>query len=659
MKIEKEIEQLRDELRRHERLYYVENAPEISDYEFDQRMRRLAELEAQHPELQSPDSPTRRVGGEPSASFPRIVHDPPMLSIENAYSLDELREWEQRVAKTAAGIIEYMVDLKIDGISLDILYEGGVLVRGATRGDGTRGDDVTPNVRTIRSLPLRLEKAPSRLQIRGEVYLDKVQFTRLNEANAEAGDPLLANPRNAAAGSVRLKNPKEAAEKRLRAFVYQVVRADDRRIATQAEAYELLSGLGLPVNPGRRLCRGIDEVEQFIEEWRTKRHELDFEIDGIVVKVNRRDLQEELGSTAKVPRWAIAFKYPPEAVQTVIRSIGAQVGRTGAITPVAEFDPVFVGGSTIRRATLHNYEEVARKDVRVGDTVMVEKGGEVIPKVTAVLLDKRPEGTVAVQPPAECPVCSEPLHRFEGEVAWRCLNSRCPGIVQQAVGHFASRKAMNIEGLGEKIIAALFENGLLHDVASIYDLGAEQLLQLEGFAEKKSTALLKQIEESKKASLDRLIFAIGIRFVGERAAKLLSEAFSSVELLANATEEELVAVPEIGPKVAESIRSFFALEGNRDLIRRLRDHGLDPHAAPVERGVKLAGKTIVVTGTLQRFSRDEIHRLIEAEGGKPSGSVSSKTALLVAGESAGSKLDKARELGIPVMSEDEFVEMLK
>jgi DNA ligase (NAD+) len=290
---------------------------------------------------------------------------------------------------------------------------------------------------------------------------------------------------------------------------------------------------------------------------------------------------------------------------------------------------------------------------------MVEKGGEVIPKVTAVLLDKRPEGTVAVQPPAECPVCSEPLHRFEGEVAWRCLNSRCPGIVQQAVGHFASRKAMNIEGLGEKIIAALFENGLLHDVASIYDLGAEQLLQLEGFAEKKSTALLKQIEESKKASLDRLIFAIGIRFVGERAAKLLSEAFSSVELLANATEEELVAVPEIGPKVAESIRSFFALEGNRDLIRRLRDHGLDPHAAPVERGVKLAGKTIVVTGTLQRFSRDEIHRLIEAEGGKPSGSVSSKTALLVAGESAGSKLDKARELGIPVMSEDEFVEMLK
>lgn len=659
MKPEREIEKLRSELRRHERLYYVDNTPEISDYEFDQLMRRLAELERQYPHFHSDDSPTQRVGGEQQGGFATVIHDPPMLSIENAYSLDELREWDARIARTASGTIEYLADLKIDGISLDLLYVDGLLTRGATRGDGVRGDDVTANVKTIRALPLRIDTPFSHFEVRGEVYLDKNQFTRLNEAKAEAGEPLLANPRNAAAGSIRLKNPKEAAEKRLRAFVYQVVRADDKRIATQAEAYEMLTRSGLPTNPGRRVCRGLGEVEEFIAEWEDKRHTLDFEIDGIVIKVNRRDLQEELGATAKVPRWAIAFKYPPEAVQTVVRAVGAQVGRTGAITPVAEFDPVFVSGSTVRRATLHNYEEVARKDIRVGDTVMVEKGGEVIPKVTSVLFDKRPPGTTPVVPPTECPVCSQPLHRFEGEVAWRCVNSSCPGIVQGAVAHFAGRKAMDIEGLGEKVISALFDAGLLKDVASIYDVTLSDLLALEGFAETKSEKLLEQIERSKTSSLDRVIFGIGIRFVGERAAKLLAQAFGSLERLIAATEEELVQVEEIGPKVAQSIRMFFEIEQNRELVRRLREHGIDPKAESAPRGTKLAGKTIVVTGTLNRFSRDEVHRMIEAEGGKAAGSVSSKTSLLVAGEAAGSKLDKAKSLGVQVVSEDEFLAMLE
>lgn len=655
-----EIERLRAEIRRHERLYYVEHRPEIDDYAFDQMMRRLIELEREHPELATPDSPSQRVGGEPVSGFATVLHDPPMLSIENAYSLEELREWSERVTRTSGERgVEYHADLKIDGVSLDLLYEDGALVRGATRGDGVRGDDVTSNVKTIRSLPLRIDAPYRVLEVRGEVYLGRGEFTRYNEEIEEEGGEPLANPRNAAAGAIRLKDPKEAAARRLSAFVYQFVRADQARIETEDEGYALLERLGFPVNPGRRLCRSIEELEEFIAEWERRRFELDFDIDGIVVKVNRRDLQQALGATSKAPRWAIAFKYPPETAQTVIRDVVTQVGRTGVITPVALFDPVTVAGSTIRRATLHNFEEIARKDIRVGDSVIVEKGGEVIPKVSRVILELRSGDAVPVDPPRRCPACDQAVHRFEGEVAFRCVNASCPGIVKQALGHFASRKAMNIEGLGEKVIDALFARGLIKDVASLYELSKEELLELEGFAAKKSEKLLEEIDRSRTSELERLLFALGIRFVGERAARILAERFQSLEALAAATREQLVSIDEIGPKVAESVTFYFSLPTNRSLIERLQMFGVRPKPPVSEKGTKLLGKTFVVTGTLQRFSREEIHRLIEREGGKASGSVSSKTSFLVAGEDAGSKLEKAQKLGVRVVTEDEFLAMLE
>lgn len=654
-----EIEKLREEIRRHERLYYVEHSPEVDDYTFDQLMRRLQALEAEHPELQSDDSPTRRVGGEPVSGFATVLHDPPMLSIENAYSLDELREWYERISRSL-GIddIELTADLKIDGVSLDLLYRDGVLARGATRGDGVRGDDVTSNVRTIRSLPLRLHTNFRELEVRGEVFLGRRQFERYNQAIEEEGAEPLANPRNAAAGAIRLKDPKESSARGLSAFVYQLVRADDLVITSQAEVYELLEREGLPVNPGRRVCRDLAEVEAFIAEWEQKRFEIEFDIDGIVIKVNRRSLQQELGATSKAPRWAVAFKYPPETAQTVIRDIGFQVGRTGVITPVAHFDPVLVAGTTIRRATLHNFEEIARKDIRVGDSVVVEKGGEIIPKVTRVITELRPAGAVEVIPPTHCPVCSEEAHRFEGEVALRCVNSRCPGVVQGALLHFAARKAMNIEGLGERVVDGLLAANLVTDFSSLYALTRDDLLKLEGFAAKKSESLLKEIEKSKTNELERVMFALGIRFVGERAARILAENFRSLDALMEADQETLVAIPEIGPKVAESIRFYFSVPANRELVARMVELGLRPSVPELTKGTKLAGKTFVVTGTLQRFSRDEIHRLIENEGGKASGSVSSKTSYLIAGEEAGSKLEKAKKLGVTVLSEDEFVELI-
>ena len=658
--IEKEIERVRREIARHEKLYYADNAPEISDYDFDQLMRRLAELEEQHPELRTPDSPTLRVGGVATGSFPVVVHDPPMLSIDNAYSFEELRDWYHRALR-GLGVdrVELEAELKIDGLSIDLLYEDGVLVRGATRGDGVRGDDITPNVRTIRALPLRVEPTFRKLEIRGEVYLDKQDFAAMNQRAEEEGEPQFANPRNAAAGSLRMKDSRITASRRLRAFVYHVVRADEKRIGSQTEAYEILTSLGFPVNPVRELFADLDSLKAFLDQWQSRRHELSFDIDGIVVKVNERRLQQELGATSKAPRWAVAYKYPPEAARTVIRAVGAQVGRTGAITPVAEFDPVVIGGSTVRRATLHNYEEVARKDVRVGDTVMVEKGGDVIPKVTEVIVSERPRGARKIVPPDECPVCGQPVHRFEAEVAVRCVNPSCPAIVRESLLHYAGRKAMDIDGLGFKIVDALIERNLVDDYTSLYELREEQLLELEGFAEKKTRTLLDQIEQSKTRELSRLIFALGIRFVGERGAKLLADRFGSIEALSRATAEELVEVPEIGPKVADSILFFFSLPGTRERIEKLRRLGVAPTHVAVERGDRFAGKTFVVTGTLERFSRDEIHRLIEQEGGKASGSVSKKTSYLVAGSDAGSKLEKAKELGVPVLSEDEFVALLE
>ena len=660
MNVRKKIETLRSDLERHNRLYYLEARPEISDYEFDQMLRELAELEKQHPEFDDPNSPTRRVGGVPiEGDFPTVVHEPPMLSIENAYTLDELREWHERVLR---GIghenVEYEAELKIDGVSISLLYENGRLVRGATRGDGARGDDVTPNVRTVRVLPLNIDAKVKRLEVRGEIYISKTDFARLNEAIEEAGHEPLANPRNAAAGSLRQKDPRLVAQRRLSAYVYHVVSIDGRQPDSQWAAYELLDRLGFPTNPKRALCGSLDEVIAFIEEWREHRHDLDFEIDGIVVKVNRRELQLELGATSKAPRWVVAFKYPPEAAQTVVRNINLYVGRTGTVTPVAEFDPVRIGGTKVVNASLHNFDELARKDMRIGDTIMVEKGGDIIPKVVDVLKDKRPRGAKPFPVPTHCPVCGEPLHKFEDEVAIRCINQGCPAIVLQSITHFASRKAMDIEGLGWQTVEAMIKEGLVTDYASVYELTVEQVANLERKGEKSATKLIANIDASKQNELSRLIFALGIRMVGERAAKQLAERLHSLDALMNATVEQLVDIPEIGPKVAESVTFYFSVPANRERIEKMIRLGVAPRHVPTATGDRLAGKTVVVTGTLTRFSRDEIHKLIEREGGKAAGSVSSKTSYVVAGESAGSKLDKAKSLGVPVLTEDEFLALI-
>jgi DNA ligase (NAD+) len=659
MSVKKEIEKLRAELVRHERLYYIEHAPEISDYDFDQMLKRLAALEAEHPEFADPNSPTVRVGGAPIAGFPTVVHDPPMMSIDNVYSLEELHEWDERV-KRGIGVesVEYEAELKIDGVSISLLYENGQLVRAATRGDGVHGDDVTPNVRTVRTLPLTIPPKYKRLEVRGEIYIANADFVRLNEQLEEAGHEALANPRNSAAGALRQKDPKLSAARRLSAYLYHLVAADDVRITSQSAAYDILEQLHLPLNPQRGVFADIAAVEEFIAHWHEHRHDLGFEIDGIVVKVNRRDEQQELGATSKAPRWAVAYKYPPEAAQTTVRAINLYVGRTGAVTPVAAFDPVHIGGTTVVNASLHNFDELARKDVRIGDAIMVEKGGDIIPKVVNVLTDLRPADAEPFLVPANCPVCNEPLHKFEGEVAIRCVNQGCPAIVLQSITHFGSRKAMDIEGLGAQRVQSMLDAGLITDYASIYELKLDDVAALERLGEKSARNLLDEIEKSKTKELSRFIFAIGIRMVGERAAKLLADRFESIDALMNATVEQLIEVNEVGPRVAESITFYFAVPANRERIEKMQRLGVSPHHVPAERGDKLAGKSVVVTGTLNRYSRDEIHKLIEREGGKASGSVSAKTAYLVAGDAAGSKLEKARSLDVPVLSEDEFLALI-
>ena len=659
MTLKSEITKLREDLHRHNRLYYA-GTPEISDFDFDQMMRRLQELEAKHPEFGDPNSPTARVGGETVAGFATVIHEPPMLSIENAYSLEELREWHERVKRgLGREVIEYEAELKIDGVSIDLLYEHGALKRAATRGDGVRGDDVTPNVRTVGVLPLRVTTKFETLEVRGEIYISKTDFARINEEIEEQGEEPLANPRNAAAGSLRQKDPRLAAQRRLSAFIYHVVRADGLRIESQWQAYATLEKMGFPLNPQRALCSSIEEVETFIHAWHERRHELPFDIDGIVVKVNRREEQLELGTTSKAPRWAIAFKYPPEAAKTIVRAINLYVGRTGSVTPVAEFDPVRLGGTKVVNASLHNFDELARKDVRIGDTIMVEKGGDIIPKVVDVLKDKRPRGARIVKPPEKCPVCRQPLHRFEDEVAIRCINQGCPAVVLQSLTHFGSRKAMDIEGLGWQTVQSLLDAKLVTDYASLYELTVEQVAELDRKGEKSAEKLIEQIEKSKHNELSRFVYALGIRFVGERAAKVLAAAMKSIDAVMDATVEQLVEVPEIGPKLAESIAFYFSVPANRERIEKMKRLGVAPKYVTTATGSRLHGMTVVVTGTLTRFSRDEIHKLIEREGGKPGSSVSSKTSYLVAGEAAGSKLEKAKSLGVPVLTEDEFVELLK
>lgn len=657
--VRKRVEALRDEIRRHERLYYAEGRPEISDFEFDDLMRELAALEAEHPELASDDSPSRRVGGEPVEGFATVTHAQPMLSLENAYSWEEAEAWLARAARLLGREpTGFVAELKIDGLSISLRYEDGRLQRGATRGDGVRGDDVTANVRTIRSIPLTLpERSP--LEVRGEVYYSKRAFASVNAGREADGEPLFANPRNAAAGTMRLLDSRITAKRRLDAWLYAVVEATPAP-ESQSAALEKLKALGFPVNPHWRRCETFAEVRAFVEEWREKRHGLEFETDGVVIKVDDGATQEALGATSKSPRGALAFKYPAEEATTVVRDIGVQVGRTGVLTPVAHLDPVFLAGSTVKRATLHNYEDLSRKDVRVGDTVVVEKGGDVIPKVVRVVLEKRPKGAPPFRMPATCPVCGDPVVREEGEVATRCVNPGCPAVVREALRHFCGRRAMNIEGLGEKLVDQLVTAGLLTDVASIYDLKAENLADLERWGEKSAANLVAEIEKSKGNDASRLLFALGVRHVGEKAAKTLVGHFGALDALAEASEEELQAVEDVGPNTAAAIRAWFAHPRHRELIEKLRRHGVRLDGERRERPAEgvLWGRTVVLTGTLSGITREEAGQRLAEAGAKLSGSVSKKTDYVVVGESPGSKLEKAQALGVRVVTWGEMLAIL-
>jgi DNA ligase (NAD+) len=666
---------LREQIRHHEEQYYIHNAPEISDEQFDRLLHELERLEAEHPDLVTPDSPTQRVAGRPVEGFVTVEHVAPMLSLDNAYNEDELRAFDERVRK-GAGLgtqpVAYVAELKIDGLSIALTYENGRLVRGATRGDGVRGEEVTANVRTIRAVPLALRGAPAGpLEVRGEVYLPRLSFERINKERADLGEPLFANPRNVAAGTMRNLDPALVHRRGLSAFTYHVV-AD--RAAVPGRQFALLTRMqewGLPVEPHFVYCQSIDDVIAFCGAWAEKRRNLDFDTDGVVVKVDDRALWERLGTTAKFPRWATAFKFPAEQAHTKLLRIDVNVGRTGANTPYAVLDPVFVAGSTISMATLHNAEDIARKDLREGDTVVIEKAGDVIPRVVAPVLALRPPDSTPWVMPATCRECGSELRRDEEEVVWRCENSSCPARLRRGLEHFASRGAMNIEGLGESLVDQLIEQGLVHDFADLYALTPIQLENLvvaprEPRSEravprklgKVGRNVVEEIQRSKENDLSRLLYGLGIRHVGEKAAATLARYLRSIDRILDAPLEALQAVPDVGPVVAASLRSFADEPHNRQLVARLREAGVNMDsrqpAITVAAAGPFAGKTFVLTGTLESMSREEAAATIERLGGKVTGSVSRKTSYLIVGADAGSKLDRARNLGVVILTEEEF-----
>ena len=679
-----EIEALREEIRHHEELYYVYDNPEISDADYDQLLARLQQLEADYPELVTPDSPTQRVGGRPAEGFPEYVHRRPMLSLDNSYNIEDLRAFDERCRKLADGRqIEYVAELKIDGLSISLHYENGVLARGVTRGDGRVGEDVTQNARTIRSVPLKIRDsggdakgktkdsetraqaslfstAPRDFEVRGEAYLSRREFERINAEREQAEEPRFANPRNAAAGTIRQLDPRIVASRRLDLFAYDLLSADGRKaFDSHWQALEWLAGAGFRVGERAR-CPDIEAVIEFCNRMESVRDALEYEIDGVVVKVNSTALQDEFGATAKSPRWAIAYKYPARQATTKVLDIIVQVGRTGALTPVAILEPVLLAGTTVARATLHNEDEIRRLDVRVGDTVNIEKSGEIIPKVLGVVKSRRPRKTVPYEFPTSCPVCNGVVSRPEGEVVARCVAADCPAQLKARLLHFTSRRAMRIEGLGDALAEQLVQGGHVRDVSGLYDLTLETVSNLERKAEKSATNLLAQIEASKGRDLPQLVFALGIRHVGERTAALLARAFRSLDRLAAATIEELDAVPEIGLTVAESVRAWFDDEGNRQLCERLKERGVRTElaAGEVASDENFAGKQFVLTGKLESMTREEAGAAIESRGGRVTSSVSKKTDYVVAGEDAGSKLDKARSLGVAVLDEQAFREML-
>lgn len=659
--IEEEIQRLRAEINRHNELYYQQNEIEISDAEFDVLLAKLKQLEEENPELVTADSPTQRVGGR-AEGFQPFVHRVPLMSLDNSYSLDDLRAFDERCRKLADGReFDYVAELKIDGLSVALHYENGVLTAGATRGDGTTGDDVLSNVKTIRTIPLKLNgDFPAQTEVRGEVFMARSVFEKINAELEMQGEKTYANPRNFASGTLRQLDASIVASRRLDMFPYDLFSGAQKMFPTHFENFEWLKSKGFNVNPNVRKCADFAELTAFIEEMQAKRDALDYDIDGVVVKVNQTALQAEFGSTSKAPRWAIAYKYPALQATTKLKEIIVQVGRTGSLTPVAVLEPVLLAGTIVSRASLHNEDEIKRLNLKIGDYVLIEKSGEIIPQVLQIIESKRDGTETDYEFPKTCPVCHAPVLRPAGEAVTRCTNDNCPAKIKARLLYFAARKAMDIEGLGDVLVETLVDNGTLKNVADLYDLSVEQIANLERKAEKSATKLIEQIENSKQRGLQRLLYGLDIRHVGERYAKILARHYKTIENLANATVEELDSIHEIGLAVAVSVHNFFQNPKNVEVVERLKNKGVKTEiegGANAQTNENFAGKTFVLTGKLEQFTRDEAAKLIEDSGGRVSSSVSKKTDYVVAGTDAGSKLDKANSLGVKVLSEDEFREM--
>jgi DNA ligase (NAD+) len=650
---------LREVLEKNAHLYYVLDGPQITDAEYDRLFRELVDLETEYPGLQTPESPTERVGGAPLDSFTKVRHRSQMLSLGNAFTAAEVEAFFARAERGAGHVDAYVCELKIDGLAISLTYRDGALVRAATRGNGVEGEDVTANVRTIRSVPMRLHDGgglPEEFEVRGEVYLPKARFAALNAQLEESGKPTYANPRNAAAGAVRQLDPAVTSKRGLSTFMYQL--EPPRGASSQAEVLDLLERIGFRVNPHRHVAGSVDEVLAFIEHWAEKRHDLDYETDGVVIKVSSLAQQAELGKVSRSPRWAIAYKFPPEEVQTEVLDIAVQVGRTGAVTPVAHLRPVFVAGSTVRRCTLHNEDEVARKDVRIGDTVLLHKAGDVIPEIVRPLLDRRPKGSKPWVMPNNCPACNSELVREPDEVVRRCVNPLCPAQRRERLRHFTSRAGMNIEGLGEAIIDQLVDAGFVADAADLFGVTVDQLLTLEGFAQRSAEKLHDAIAARRTVPLPRLVNALGLPHVGEHTAALLAAHFGTLEALGNASAEELTAVEGVGPVVAASVAHWFATDEGRDLVRRLGAAGVTAEPSRAAAGGPWRGQSWVLTGSMERLTRPEAEERIRALGGSPSSSVSKRTHTVVAGASPGTKLARAQELGVRVLDEPAFLDEL-
>ena len=661
--IQQRIEQLKEQLNRWSHEYYVEDKPTATDAEYDKAYHELLALEKEHPEFVTADSPTQRVGGEVLEQFQKVTHTNPMLSLSNAFSKEDLEEFDARLRKLTNRAIEYVCELKIDGLSIALTYQNGQLQLGATRGDGTTGEDVTGNVRTIKSVPLSL-KEPWNIEVRGECYMPKKSFVALNESREEEGLEVFANPRNAAAGSLRQLNPKIAAKRNLSVFLYSSPSVEELNVSTQEELLKKMAEIGFVTNPERLKCQTIDEVWNYIETIGAKRQELPYEIDGMVIKVNDFATQEEIGYTVKAPRWAIAYKFPAEEAQTVVRDVEWTVGRTGVVTPTAVMDPVQLAGTTVRRASLHNIDLMKERDIRLEDTVVIHKAGDIIPEVTRVILEKRPATSQPYEFPTTCPVCHEKLEHLEDEVAIRCLNPKCPAQLTEGMSHFVSRNAMNMSGIGPSIIKQLFEEGLVLDVADLYKLTLDQLLALDKIQQKSAENILEAIENSKANSLERLLTGLGIRHVGTKAAKELAQHFENMKALQEASIEQLLEIDGLGDIIAYSVKTYFEQPSVQELIQELQDRGVNmsylgkTKADSEASGHILSGKTVVLTGTLEQLTRQDAKEKLESLGAKVTGSVSKKTDVVIAGHSAGSKLDKANSLGIEVWSEQQFLDSL-